>query len=75
MKTTKKRPTKKDDSEIERLRRLIRENEERLQADKTSKGNPLTATQRTTLHTIIETQRGKLNEILSRLDDTEDKAG
>lgn len=67
-----KRVTKRDEAEIERLRRLIKENDARLLSNTTAKGEPLSEEQQETLRGIVATQRGSLNEITSRLDGAPD---
>lgn len=72
MPTKPKRVTKRDEAEIERLRRLILENEARLRSNTTAKGEPLSAAQQETLRGIVATQQSSLKEITSRLDGTPD---
>ncbi len=67
-----KRVTKRDEAELERLRRLIKENDARLLSNTTAKGEPLSEAQQETLRGIVATQRGSLNEITSRLDGAPD---
>ncbi|MFN2456195.1 MAG: hypothetical protein ABR577_18480 [Pyrinomonadaceae bacterium] len=68
MATRQKRITKKDEAEIERLRRQIKENDDRLRANVTAKGEPLSDAQQETLREIVNTQRTSLDAITSRLD-------
>ncbi len=68
MPTKPKRMTKRDEAEIERLRRLIKENDARLRSSTTAKGEPLSEAQQENLRGIIATQRSSLNDITSRLD-------
>lgn len=64
-----KRVTKKDEAEIERLRRQIKENDERLRLNADAKGAPLPDAYTANLREIVAVQREKLNAITSRLDD------
>ncbi len=68
MATKQKKLTKKDEAEIERLRRLIKENDARLDSNVTAKGEPLSQTQQENLREIVNTQRTNLNLITSRYD-------
>jgi len=69
MVTKQKRVTKKDEAEIERLRRQLKENDERLRLNVDAKGAPLPDAYQANLREIVAVQREKLNAITSRLDD------
>lgn len=66
--------TKKDEVEIERLRRSIKENERRLHSNLTAKDELLSEAQQENLRKIVDAQRTNLNAITNRLDIEPDPA-